>query len=47
MLGVAGTINKGKKDRNDKKRTACMREVVVGDVKMLGVMGTNNEGKNR
>ena len=45
MLGVAGTINEGKKDRNDKKRTARMWEVVVGDGKILGVVGTINEGK--
>ena len=31
MLGVVGTFNKEKNDRNIKKRTVCMWEAVMGD----------------
>ena len=36
---------KEKNGINVKKRTARMREVAVGDGRMLGVVGTINEGK--
>ena len=36
---------KEKNDINVKKCTARMREVAVGDGRMLGVVGTINEGK--
>ena len=47
MLGVVGTFNEEKNDRNEKKHTVRIQEVVVGDGKMLGVVGTINKGKQR
>jgi hypothetical protein len=44
MLGVMGIVNEEKSGRKSKKgRTVWMREVVVGDGLMLGVVGTINE----
>ena len=45
MLGVVGTFNEEKNDRNKKKRTVRMWKAVVGDDKMLVVVETINEGK--